>query len=523
MTRIGWCPGGREVAEMTRLYPDSTAVRLFYGFRDPIPTVWAGEDLGPLAPEVLPILSFKVWDLPAMLRLADVAPPGTVLTYHHEDEQQDGGDIPPALFVSRWVELARAFATHPRRGLLRLVPIYTRYWWEKNPGDLRYWPAEVAHLLDAVGWDVYNSGTTYRTPDDLLAVPREMAARTGLPYLLAELGAVRIAGDLDGAGRQAWMRAMVDAARADGALTVCWFHKDEWDLAPYAAEQQTWRELTEQENTGMIVSGIPFVAGRNDYTDRDGTKYGIAIHNTSNTAAASAEASYATRRTDGISSHFYADGSGVIQSIDTKYRAGHAGSTEGNENAVAVEITGTNDKPREWWIANVAWDELGRVLAAVCRKYGIEPRRATVAEMQRNPRVRAFYAHDDMRRAWGGTTHTDPGPNFPWDHLFAAVKSQLAPAPAPTPQEDTMSVADVRTGLAEMFDEASNRSTPTGRNLANDLYAIVRAAMAGVDLTDEAGVAAAVLAGLSPEKIAAAIPPEIAKQVADELAARLSS
>ena len=186
----------------------------------------------------------------------------------------------------------------------------------------------------------------------------------------------------------------------------------------------------------MIVSGVRFVAGRNDYADRDGTKYGIAIHNTSNTASADSEASYATRRTDGISSHFYCDDTEVIQSIDTKYRAGHAGSYEGNEHAVAVEITGTNDKSRAWWIANVAWDKLGAALAQVCRAYDIEPRRASVAEMQRNPKVRAFYSHNDMRQAWGGTTHTDPGPNFPWDYLFAAVKAHLSPT---TPaQEDDM-------------------------------------------------------------------------------------
>ena len=51
------------------------------------------------------------------------------------------------------------------------------------------------------------------------------------------------------------------------------------------------------------------------------------------------------------------------------------------------------------WLSNVAWDALGRVLATVCRAYGIAVRRATVGEMRSNPKVRAFYSHDDMRRA----------------------------------------------------------------------------------------------------------------------------
>ena len=57
----------------------------------------------------------------------------------------------------------------------------------------------------------------------------------------------------------------------------------------------------------MKVPFIPYIQGLNDYTDGDGLKYGLAIHNTSNDASDTGEALYAKRRTDGISSHFYAD------------------------------------------------------------------------------------------------------------------------------------------------------------------------------------------------------------------------
>lgn len=175
----------------------------------------------------------------------------------------------------------------------------------------------------------------------------------------------------------------------------------------------------------MRVSFIPYVQGRNSYSDADGRKYAIAIHNTSNNASDENEASYATRRTDGVSSHFYCDRDSVIQSLDTAAKAGHAGNRQGNENAVAVEITGANGWTRQQWLDNVAWDLLGRVLAEVCRHYGIAVRRASVGEMQANPAVKAFYGHNDMRLAWGGTDHTDPGPTFPWDRLFSAVTAAL--------------------------------------------------------------------------------------------------
>lgn len=220
----------------------------------------------------------------------------------------------------------------------------------------------------------------------------------------------------------------------------------------------------------MRVPGIPYVQGRNDYTDGDARKYGIAIHNTSNDASDEGEASYATWRPDGVSSHFYVDHNSVTQSIDTYDRAGHAGSTHGNDHGISVEITGGNGKSRAWWLANVAWDELGRVLAIVIRHHWpdgrFEVRRASVAEMRRNPKVRAFYGHNDMRLAWGGTTHTDPGPNFPWDRLFEAVSEHLT-------EEDDMPYsdwpkADRKALAADVADAVVNKGIPyPGSSKAN--------------------------------------------------------
>jgi N-acetyl-anhydromuramyl-L-alanine amidase AmpD len=282
----------------------------------------------------------------------------------------------------------------------------------------------------------------------------------------------------------------------------------------------------------MKIPGVPFVQGRNAYSDRDSRKYGIAIHNTSNDATAEQEASYATRRTDGISAHFYVDADSVVQSLDTDARAGHAGSGEGNEHAIAVEITGVNGWTRQQWLDRVAWDELARVLAGLCRHHGIEPRRASVAEMTADPRVRAFYSHDDMRRAWGGTTHTDPGPNFPWDHLFAVVEQAMAGETEEDEMTEEQIIAAVRVGVHGLFKEAAAESTATGRQVRDYLRAVIGPAvdvqaLDGEELTavlaGPAGqvLAERVLAGLDPRIIAAAIPQAIAGQVADELARRM--
>lgn len=196
------------------------------------------------------------------------------------------------------------------------------------------------------------------------------------------------------------------------------------------------------------VSGIKFVQGRNYSADSDHRKYGVAIHNTSNNATAEAEASYATRRTDSVSAHFYADSDSVVQSLDTNVRSWHAGSQNGNDNAVSVEITGFNYWTRAEWLKRVAWDQLGRVLALVCLAHGIPVLRRSPEVLHANPKAGGFYGHDDMRRAWGGTSHTDPGPNFPWDHLLAVVASHIngTPPPPADPGQPDQLVVDGRLG-----------------------------------------------------------------------------
>lgn len=168
------------------------------------------------------------------------------------------------------------------------------------------------------------------------------------------------------------------------------------------------------------------------YTARWTRKRYIAVHNTSNDASAEAEASYAKRRTDSVSSHYYVDPDSLIQSLNTDHRAWHAGSTEGNDRGIAYEITGTNGKSRTWWLGNVAWAKLAQQIAVDCREWGIVPQTLTVAQIQAGVAT-GVITHDQMRLAWGGTDHTDPGPNFPMDHLIALVRAEL---------EDDMPLSD---------------------------------------------------------------------------------
>lgn len=155
-------------------------------------------------------------------------------------------------------------------------------------------------------------------------------------------------------------------------------------------------------------------------------KWYVTIHNTSNDASAAQEADYAKVRQDGVGAHYFIDAHEVLQSTNTDYCVGHVGSTEGNSRGISYEITGVNAWTREQWTANVAWGQLAAVIARDCQHFGIPVRLLTIEQMRAfNADAKGFVTHDMCRQAWGGTTHTDPGPGFPMDHLMALVSQAL--------------------------------------------------------------------------------------------------
>lgn len=148
----------------------------------------------------------------------------------------------------------------------------------------------------------------------------------------------------------------------------------------------------------------------------------IVIHCTQNTASAANEASYAKRRTDSVSSHYYVDNREIVQSLDTDYVAFHVGSITGNLHGISYEITGLIQWSRSRWLSSVAWDLLATQIRRDCAEHGIIPRLLTTAEIRAGKT--GIITHNQARLAWGGTDHTDPGPNFPMDHLLSLLTKE---------------------------------------------------------------------------------------------------
>lgn len=260
--------------------------------------------------------------------------------------------------------------------------------------------------------------------------------------------------------------------------------------------------------------GVKLVLGKPMLTHK---RYQV-VHCTDNDASAEAEANYAKIRTDGTGAHYFVDSTRVVQSTDTTWCVGHVGSTVGNAYGISYEIVGRTYWTRAQWMDRVYWPGLARVMAADSREFGIPPLLLTLDQM-RAREAPGVVTHDMCRLAWGGTTHTDPGPNFPMDHLLYLLRTELG---------DDMNLTD------RLDDPALN---PGGNNVGQILWGINIALYKVVGLLEEIApklgadidydsladkISAKMAATLTPAEIADAISDDVAGDVVDHLVERLS-
>lgn len=223
---------------------------------------------------------------------------------------------------------------------------------------------------------------------------------------------------------------------------------------------------------------IAYIGPPASYGSTSYPKRYVAIHNTSNDASAEGEAGYAMRRTDGVSSHYYVDGDSIVQSLHTDLGANHAGSSTGNRYAISYEITGVNGWTRQQWLDRVAWPLLARQIARDCRRHGIAVQLLTVAQM-RDGRTTGVVTHDLMRQAWGGTTHTDPGPGFPLDHLLALVRAEMTGLAVSTTQEDDMIGFATDTATGQLRKSIGGITYPTTQREIDDIRSLGKQGIIG--------------------------------------------
>lgn len=178
---------------------------------------------------------------------------------------------------------------------------------------------------------------------------------------------------------------------------------------------------------------LPFVEPRSWNVGRaNGQPSVIVIHSTDGSEGLrSAEdgAAYDARRTDGTSTHYFHDQDSTIQCVYTYDRANHARAT-GNRIGIAHELCGMGGQTAAQWHDAAS---IGTLLQAAkqcardAKKYGIPRRRLTPAQLRNGEK--GFAGHVDITNAFAESTHTDPGPGFPWTEFLAMVENEMEISP----------------------------------------------------------------------------------------------
>jgi len=156
----------------------------------------------------------------------------------------------------------------------------------------------------------------------------------------------------------------------------------------------------------------------------DGPPIWVVIHDmeaSETPTRAESTAVYFSNPPDGrnVSSHYCWDSDSGVQCVRLRDSAWTVGNRPGNNRGINHELAGFANQTREQWLDPYGRAMLARIAPIVqadAAKYGIPLERRTVAELQAwQPGITS---HNDLRLAFGGTTHTDPGGQFPWDYFI---------------------------------------------------------------------------------------------------------
>jgi N-acetyl-anhydromuramyl-L-alanine amidase AmpD len=154
----------------------------------------------------------------------------------------------------------------------------------------------------------------------------------------------------------------------------------------------------------------------------------IVMHTTQgNVSDMSAEngANYSAERTDGTSAHYYCDSNSIVHCVRTADVA-HTARSEGNKRGIHYELCTKAESSSSTW-ANAYHTAMLQRAAKQCakdaKKWNIPVRHVTVSQLKDGEK--GFCSHHDITLAFRQSTHTDPGPNFPWTRFLTMVQNEM--------------------------------------------------------------------------------------------------
>lgn len=204
----------------------------------------------------------------------------------------------------------------------------------------------------------------------------------------------------------------------------------------------------------MLVSEPPItVRAKNDSGPGNITPTRVVVHTTSPVVgypkasqpgmAASTARYFASGATIG-SAHYVVDVAGEQHCVPDAIVANHAPP---NGHSIGIEICAEGGNyaqsyTREQWLSPQVWPAVlnaAKRTRELCQRFGIPMVRLTVQDLLLGRH--GVCGHVDVSNAWHQSTHSDPGPGFPWPEFMQAVNSPSAPStptpePKPRPEED---------------------------------------------------------------------------------------
>jgi hypothetical protein len=176
---------------------------------------------------------------------------------------------------------------------------------------------------------------------------------------------------------------------------------------------------------------IPFLQAA-DYTPGrpDGPPLWIVVHTMeeeelSDTAEAVARYFASGSGDRSVSSHYTVDADSAVQCVRLGDVAWTVGNRAGNYRGINYELAGTASQTAAQW-ADAYSQSMLRRFAAIARrdmaKFGIPARWCSIDALK--SRLPGLTTHNDLRVAFGGTTHTDPGPAFPFAQVLQMITGE---------------------------------------------------------------------------------------------------
>jgi len=123
------------------------------------------------------------------------------------------------------------------------------------------------------------------------------------------------------------------------------------------------------------------------------------------------------------SAHVCVDDDSLVRCVPPQHIAWAAPGA--NRDGYHVELAGRARQSAAEWSDEYSTAMLGiaaRHCAVIARRYKVPLRRLSVEQVN-GGKASGFCGHHDVSKAFGKSTHWDPGPHFPWDGFLERVRA----------------------------------------------------------------------------------------------------